>query len=95
MKSKLSPFNLKSFWLRYCSQNQSEHLLGQEIDPNQSFNVHKLARLELDVLADSSSDEMPTRRRRLGGDVCTIFIHAGAGFHSIQNEKLHLAACEE
>lgn len=39
--------------------------------------------------------ETGLRRRRLGGDVCAIFIHAGAGYHSVQNEKIHLAACEE
>lgn len=24
-----------------------------------------------------------------------IFIHAGAGFHSIQNEKIHLSVCSK
>ncbi|KAL8681601.1 MAG: hypothetical protein Q9186_002270 [Xanthomendoza sp. 1 TL-2023] len=37
---------------------------------------------------------MNTRRRRLGGDVCAIFVHAGAGYHSVQNERIHLQACE-
>lgn len=40
-------------------------------------------------------DDKSTRRRRMGGDVCAIFVHAGAGYHSIQNEKIHLQACEE
>jgi hypothetical protein len=40
-------------------------------------------------------DDKPTRRRRMGGDVCAIFVHAGAGYHSVQNEKIHLQACEE
>ena len=35
------------------------------------------------------------RRRRMGGDVCAVFVHAGAGYHSVQNEKIHLQACEE
>ena len=35
------------------------------------------------------------RRKRLGGDVCAVFVHAGAGFHSLLNERVHLAACEE
>jgi hypothetical protein len=26
---------------------------------------------------------------------CAIFVHAGAGFHSVQNEKQHLRACKE
>jgi len=58
-------------------------------------NTHKLAALELDDPADLSLNEMPNRRRRLGGDVCAIFVHAGAGFHSLGNEKIHLQACEE
>lgn len=38
---------------------------------------------------------MNTRRRRLGGDVCAVFVHAGAGYHSLQNERIHLQACEQ
>ena len=39
--------------------------------------------------------ELEGRRKRLGGDVCLVFVHAGAGYHSVQNERTHLAACEE
>jgi len=28
-------------------------------------------------------------------DCAAIFVHAGAGYHSITNESVHLAACEE
>ncbi|KAF2276215.1 N-terminal nucleophile aminohydrolase [Westerdykella ornata] len=28
-------------------------------------------------------------------DVCCIFVHAGAGYHSIQNERIHLEACND
>ena len=38
---------------------------------------------------------MPFHRKRLGGDICAIFVHAGAGYHSVQNEKIHLQACAE
>ena len=38
---------------------------------------------------------MPFRRHREGGDVCAIYVHAGAGFHSYANEKHHLMACAE
>ena len=27
-------------------------------------------------------------------DLCAIFVHAGAGFHSRENEKKHLEVCE-
>ncbi|PYI11182.1 asparaginase family protein [Aspergillus sclerotiicarbonarius CBS 121057] len=29
-----------------------------------------------------------------GGDISAIFVHAGAGFHALHNEKAHLEACE-
>ncbi|KAL9017068.1 MAG: hypothetical protein Q9185_005578 [Variospora sp. 1 TL-2023] len=53
-----------------------------------------LAGLDLDGPADLEAGPVHTRRRRLGGDVCTIFVHAGAGYHSVQNERVHLQACE-
>ncbi|KAF2002904.1 N-terminal nucleophile aminohydrolase [Amniculicola lignicola CBS 123094] len=30
-----------------------------------------------------------------GRDLCCIFVHAGAGYHSIQNERIHLEACND
>ena len=50
---------------------------------------------QLDGSIDPASSEMGGRRKRLAGDVCAVFVHAGAGYHSIQNERVHLAACEE
>ncbi len=49
---------------------------------------------QVDGPIDLALPDMP-KRRRLGGDVCAIFVHAGAGYHSLQNEKVHLTACEE
>ncbi|KAH0563262.1 hypothetical protein GP486_002173 [Trichoglossum hirsutum] len=34
-------------------------------------------------------------QKRKGGDICAIFVHAGAGYHSIENEALHLKACAD
>ncbi|KAF2833344.1 N-terminal nucleophile aminohydrolase [Ophiobolus disseminans] len=28
-------------------------------------------------------------------DVCCIYVHAGAGYHSVQNERIHLEACND
>lgn len=28
-------------------------------------------------------------------EVCCIYVHAGAGYHSHQNEQIHLEACNE
>jgi len=32
---------------------------------------------------------------RRGSDILGMFVHAGAGYHSIQNEEVHLQACNE
>ena len=50
---------------------------------------------QLDGMNSGSSNEGRNRRRRLPGDVCAVFVHAGAGYHSVQNERVHLKACEE
>ncbi|KAI9862115.1 MAG: hypothetical protein M1813_004890 [Trichoglossum hirsutum] len=34
-------------------------------------------------------------QKRKGGDICAIFVHAGAGYHSTENEALHLKACAD
>lgn len=61
---------------------------------DRSLSTPELPPAQFDGPIDSVSPDMPTRRRR-GGDVCVVFVHAGAGYHSVQNEKVHLAACEE
>ena len=49
-----------------------------------------LTRLRMDGQVDS-----PASKSRIGPELCAIFIHAGAGYHSVQNEKLHLEVCAE
>ncbi len=34
-------------------------------------------------------------RKNNTSEIACIFVHAGAGFHSIQNEHVHLTACNE
>ena len=41
---------------------------------------------------DGAFDRVLKRRK---GPVSAIFIHAGAGYHSTTNERIHLAACSE
>jgi taspase (threonine aspartase 1) len=36
-----------------------------------------------------------TRGSGMSQPVSAIFVHAGAGYHSITNERVHLAACSE
>lgn len=59
------------------------------------LKTDNLAALDVDGPAELESGPTHTHRRRLGGDVCSIFVHAGAGYHSIQNERIHLEACED
>lgn len=40
-------------------------------------------------------DDMHLRRATQGGDLCAIYVHAGAGYHSTSNEKNHLKACND
>jgi hypothetical protein len=41
------------------------------------------------------TDGTDKRGRRAKPAVAAIFVHAGAGYHSTANEKLHLDACSE
>lgn len=38
---------------------------------------------------------MHFKRTIEGGDLCAIYVHAGAGYHSTHNEKNHLKACND
>ena len=38
---------------------------------------------------------MPFRRHVEGGDLCAIYVHAGAGYHSVSNERNHLTAVND
>lgn len=42
-----------------------------------------------------SVDGVNESGRRTKPDITAIFIHAGAGYHSTANEKIHLEACSE
>lgn len=37
---------------------------------------------------------MSSRRRRIGSDICAVFVHCGAGHRSPTNHATHLRACE-
>lgn len=60
-----------------------------------TISLAEQTRLALDGSIDFPTANMPFQRRRLGGDICAIFVHAGAGYHSVQNEEVHLRACAE
>ena len=48
-----------------------------------------------DGALETQSVPTSSKRERRGGDICAIFVHAGAGYHSLQNEEVHLGACSE
>ena len=35
------------------------------------------------------------KRGRKATDIGCVFVHAGAGYHSVQNDNVHLTACNE
>ena len=72
------------------TMNYSPNLTATE----SSFDAESLYDAQIDGPIDVGVPDMP-KRRRLAGDVCAIFVHAGAGYHSLQNERVHLSACEE
>ncbi|MCJ1356316.1 MAG: hypothetical protein MMC33_006311 [Icmadophila ericetorum] len=49
-----------------------------------------LTRVDMDGQVD-----LPVSGGRMGVELCAIFIHAGAGYHSVQNERIHLEACAD
>lgn len=38
---------------------------------------------------------LSARRRRVGGDVCAIFVHFGAGNRCVEDHATDLRACED
>ena len=48
---------------------------------------------KFDSSGDGLGDRLWTRKRR--EPVASVFIHAGAGYHSVTNEKFHLEVCSE
>ncbi|OBT58688.1 hypothetical protein VE04_01193 [Pseudogymnoascus sp. 24MN13] len=44
---------------------------------------------------DGAGEKRPGLNRQSHAPVTAIFVHAGAGYHSTTNEKIHLAACTD
>ncbi|KAI0389143.1 N-terminal nucleophile aminohydrolase [Xylariaceae sp. FL0594] len=65
-------------------QENSTKGRGRDIAPVRGPNVASV---------DGTTDK-PNKRWK-GAPVAAVFIHAGAGYHSIANERIHLEACSE
>lgn len=47
------------------------------------------------VSQSQSGDMFYHKKSKKGVNTACIFVHAGAGYHSVQNEGIHLGACVE
>jgi len=63
--------------------------------PDQPYETVAEVLAPLYIRFDMSSFIHRSRAARKPTDCAAIFVHAGAGYHSITNEAVHLAACEE
>lgn len=88
-------FRFKDPWLRRYLRQVRLELTGKGSPKPTIRTPTDHNSLQVDGQVDDWPSSMPLRRRRVAGDVCAIFVHAGAGFHSVQNERVHLEACEE
>jgi len=72
------------------------------IDPGRIQVVDRTLRVDIpqnshdgrDPISVDGTADKPSKRWK-GGPVAAIFIHAGAGYHSTANERIHLEACSE
>lgn len=64
------------------------HRIG---DTNNPIAAHEFPAIRL----NAKMSPMKRSHQTYTGLPAAIFIHAGAGFHSIQNEKYHLSVCSE
>lgn len=71
------------------------HKLLSKIKASNPKEADNRGGLQIDGQVEGAPKDMSIRRPRVPGDVCAIFVHAGAGFHSLANENIHLQVCEE
>jgi len=97
--AKLSSTHAKAIRFRRHLREVRRRLSPQGSKQQPPLEAEDTDRLHFDGLAEPEAIErepdMPFYKKRLGGDVCAIFVHAGAGYHSVQNENVHLQACAE
>lgn len=89
-QSPVTPNNLTTM----ASPNPRIEVFGTQPPSEKSSQVENRADL-LDVTADGTIDRFVNRRVVSGDkrDTSAIFVHAGAGYHSYQNEHAHLTMC--
>lgn len=65
--------------------------------PKLSIPTSDPAHSSSDPAMDGSTDRLFARSQKVqnSSNVSSIFVHAGAGYHSTTNEHIHLGACNE
>lgn len=89
---------MRSTEVKCKSSRSSAATLSSNRPPNTDSNIHcaifpptfslQKATCEMDGTGEK-------KRSKNSVPVSCIFVHAGAGYHSIANEKVHLKACDE
>lgn len=76
------------------SLDPDRHFFGP-LTPSQVSPASYVSGNKLDVGADGTVDRLIKKRDPTGDQrpSMAVFIHAGAGYHSIQNENVHLTLC--
>lgn len=70
------------------------HFFGP-LTPSQLPPAPAMSKDKLDVGADGTVDRLMKKRDPTGDKrpSMAVFVHAGAGYHSLQNENVHLGLC--
>lgn len=76
------------------SPDPNRHFFGP-LTPSQISPAPDMSKDKLDVGADGTVDRLMKKRDPTGDQrpSMAVFIHAGAGYHSLQNENVHLTLC--
>lgn len=76
------------------SPDPNGHFFGP-LTPFEPSKVLDVPDNKLSVGADGTVDRLIKKRSSTGDPRPTmaVFIHAGAGYHSLQNENVHLTMC--
>ena len=97
--AKLSSINTKVSLFRRQPRDVRRKLSSRKLDEITNNELKDTTHKNLDGVFAEEIERwppiMPFHRKRRGGDISAIFVHAGAGYHSVQNEMVHLQACAE
>lgn len=85
-------FNLRES-VQHSLQQSLTRVVGTSGPPLVGTLYPRPPLITMDIRSDGAGDKRSTKTKNLS-PVASIFVHAGAGYHSTHNERLHLAACD-